>query len=59
MQPGKTVPRFFPIFALPLSQSSTAMTHFNRAVLHLDLDAFYVAVESLRSDALRGPIAIC
>ncbi|MCB0535387.1 MAG: DNA polymerase IV [Lewinellaceae bacterium] len=30
------------------------MTHFNRAVLHLDLDAFYVAVECLRNDALRG-----
>lgn len=27
---------------------------FDRAVLHLDLDAFYVAVECLRNDALRG-----
>ncbi|TNE55964.1 MAG: DNA polymerase IV [Bacteroidetes bacterium] len=30
------------------------MNYFDRAVLHLDLDAFYVAVECLRNDDLRG-----
>lgn len=29
-------------------------THFNRAILHLDLDAFFVAVECLKNDSLRG-----
>ncbi len=29
-------------------------TSFNRSILHLDLDAFYVAVELLRNDSLRG-----
>lgn len=27
---------------------------FNRAILHLDLDAFFVAVECLKNDSLRG-----
>ncbi|MBL7774715.1 MAG: DNA polymerase IV, partial [Saprospiraceae bacterium] len=30
------------------------MSTFQRAVLHLDLDAFYVAVECLRNSALQG-----
>lgn len=29
-------------------------TQFNRAILHLDLDAFFVAVECLKNDSLRG-----
>ena len=27
---------------------------YNRAILHLDLDAFFVAVECLKNDSLRG-----
>ena len=27
---------------------------FTRAILHLDLDAFFVAVECLKNDSLRG-----
>ena len=27
---------------------------FDRSILHLDLDAFFVAVEQLRNDSLRG-----
>jgi len=30
------------------------MPFFNRSILHLDLDAFFVAVEQLRNDSLRG-----
>ncbi len=30
------------------------MDLFNRSILHLDLDAFFVAVELLRNDCLRG-----
>lgn len=30
------------------------MDLFNRSILHLDLDAFFVAVELLRNDSLRG-----
>ena len=30
------------------------MSFFNRSILHLDLDAFFVAVEQLRNDSLRG-----
>jgi DNA polymerase-4 len=30
------------------------MNLFNRSILHLDLDAFFVAVEQLRNDSLRG-----
>ena len=30
------------------------MRPFERAILHLDLDAFFASVECLRNDALRG-----
>ncbi len=30
------------------------MESFSRSILHLDLDAFFVAVEQLRNDSLRG-----
>ncbi len=30
------------------------MNLFGRSILHLDLDAFFVAVEQLRNDSLRG-----
>ncbi len=30
------------------------MPSFDRSILHLDLDAFFVAVEQLRNDSLRG-----
>lgn len=30
------------------------LSHFDRSILHLDLDAFFVAVELLRNDSLRG-----
>ena len=29
------------------------MNPFGRSILHLDLDAFFVAVEQLRNDSLR------
>lgn len=42
------------LFYLCRVNVSTAEAMYQRAVLHLDLDAFFVAVECLRNDSLRG-----